>query len=185
MANKKSRWLLVWQEVGQWPVPVLNVHACPVCACKEGVCKEGVCKEGVCKEGVCRRVCARRVCARCVQGGCVQGGCVQGGCVQGGCVQGECARRVCARRVCARRVCAWGVCGMIMNHGEEVPTFWFRRVIIRVELLVHINGIVYLMEVKGHSVTFSGGQRSFGILAILCAYGIWTTAMHILLYLHV
>ena len=42
-----------------------------------------------------------------------------------------------------------------MNHGEEVPTFWFRRVIIRVELLVHINGIVHLVEVKGHSVTFS------------------------------
>ena len=51
---------------------------------------------------------------------------------------------------------------------------WFRRVLIRVELLVHINGIVNLVEVKGHQYNIysvqsdSGrGQRSLSVVALL------------------
>ena len=49
---------------------------------------------------------------------------------------------------------------------------WFRRVLIRVELLVHINGIVNLVEVKGHQYNIHSvqgdngrGQRSFTVVA--------------------
>jgi len=49
---------------------------------------------------------------------------------------------------------------------------WFRRVLIRVELLVHINGIVNLVEVKGHQYNIYSiqgdngrGQRSLSVVA--------------------
>ena len=49
---------------------------------------------------------------------------------------------------------------------------WFRRVLIRLELLVHINGIVNLVEVKGHQYNIHSvqgdngrGQRSFTVVA--------------------
>ena len=61
----------------------------------------------------------------------------------------------------------------VCMHGE-VYTLWFRRVLIRVELLVHINGIVNLAEFKGHQYNIYSvqgdngrGQRSLSVVTYI------------------
>ena len=47
-----------------------------------------------------------------------------------------------------------GMCGWErIGEGEVYITLWFRRVfLIRVQLFIHINGIVHLAEVRGQPI---------------------------------